>query len=152
MYDVVFAENVTIEALNPHNFALKNEYIDNLISTAWLVVTRVAPEVEGIKVIKGFLSESYIRANFKSAGDAVFQHGKGLALELTWNDFTVDKATTTGLTLINTCIEPLYVVVDSNRTKLCVYRKLLTDKSELVQMIDGAIRKVKTIDLNASMF
>jgi len=148
MYDIVFAENVTIESLNPHNFAMKNEYIDNLISTAMLIVPKIAMEHSGIRVLRGFLSNAYIRDNFKTdIADYVQKHSMGLAIELSWDMFDLDEATSMGLLLIEQVIEPLFVLVDPDRKKLCVYRRYLKDNSCLSQVIGGKLRTVKSIEV-----
>ena len=108
-YDVKFAENVTIESLNPHNFALKNEYIDNLLSTAWLLIPAIGREYGDLKIIRGFMSEAYMRSQNYRVENAphIAQHAQGLALEVTWTMFNTDDAINTGLDLINTSLEPL---------------------------------------------
>lgn len=148
MYDIVFAENVTIESLNPHNFAMKNEYIDNLISTAMLIIPKIACEHTGIRIIRGFVSAAYIRDNYNTdVADYVLKHANGLALEVTWDMFDLDDSTSVGLTLIDSIQEPLFVLIDMSRKKLCVYRKYLKDNSCLSQVIDGKLRTVKTIEV-----
>jgi hypothetical protein len=145
-YGVVFAENVTIESLNPHNFAMKNEYIDNLISTAWLLIPKIARQQSGLRIVKGFLSDSYMRQHYRTDNaDYILKHAKGLALEVTWDMFTADDATNVGHDIIRECLEPIYVIVDSSRKKICIYRRYLTDKSVLAQLVDGSQRVVKSI-------
>lgn len=148
MFNVKFAENISIESLNPHNFAMKNEYIDNLISTAWLIIPKIATDVDGLRVVKGFLSDAYMRQNYRLEKlEHLTRHGSGLALELTWESFTVDDATSIGIKLLEETLEPLLVIVDTNRSKLCVYRRFLKDKSLLTQMIDNNQRLVKSIEI-----
>lgn len=148
MYDVKFAENVSIENLNPHNFAMKNDYIDNLFSTAWLIVSKIGREQSGLKIIKGFLTAAYMREHYKTDGaDYLLKHAEGLALEVTWDMFTTDDATSVGLMLINESLEPLFIIVDGQRKKICVYRKYLDSKSVLAQLVNGTQRVVKSIDI-----
>lgn len=145
-YGVVFAENVTIESLNPHNFAIKNEYIDNLLSTAWLLIPKIGVRQSGIRIIKGFLSEAYMRKHYKTDNALhLLQHSRGLALEVSWDMFTVDDALLVGHALMDECYEPLYIIIDPSRKKLCIYRKYLEDKSSLCQLIDGGIRTIKNL-------
>lgn len=148
-YDVKFAENVTIESLNPHNFALKNEYIDNLLSTAWLLIPAIGREYGDLKIIRGFMSEAYMRSQNYRVENAphIAQHAQGLALEVTWTMFNTDDAINTGLDLINTSLEPLYVIVDPERKKICMYRRYLKDTSTLSQIVDGSLRVIKNVSI-----
>ena len=87
-------QNITLESLNPHNFHLKNDYINNLLSTAFIILPIVAEHVTGIEVTKGFLSRSYLRSPSRDIkiSHVVYKHSIGLALELTWDNWTYEEA------------------------------------------------------------
>ena len=58
METLKIANAVTIEQLNPLNFALKNQYFSNLITTALLIVpTATAIAGDSVRVVTGFLSK-----------------------------------------------------------------------------------------------
>lgn len=144
MYDLMFAENCSIEQLNPHNFALKNNYIDNLISTGMTLIPRLSNYGIGqVTVLKGFLSRAYVTQNigcFKY--DFMHKHTEGLAVELTWDNFDVSDATSTALGLAETIPEPVLLVVNTDKKSLAIYRDTL-DQTVVNQIVSGQIRTVK---------
>ena len=97
MAELTFANHITMKELNPHNFALKNTYISNLISTA-LNVIPILNEVIGvehIKITRGFISNMYLRDRIKVPDwkmQNMLKHTEGLALEFTWKDFEFSDA------------------------------------------------------------
>lgn len=65
MEHLKIANSVTIEQLNPLNFALKNQYFSNLITSALIVIpTATKISMEPVTVTKGFLSKAYIQNKF----------------------------------------------------------------------------------------
>ena len=98
MNTLQFADNVTMTELNPHNFALKNDYISNLISTA-LKVVPYANSMFGshnIKVKRGFLSRSYIQEELLNTTNTnisdLYKHAEGLGITISWINFDSDSA------------------------------------------------------------
>ena len=97
MRKLIFSEQITLHEINPHNFALKNDYISNLIDTAMLVIPpadALLPD-RNLRVVTGFLSRSYILEQVEKDTDLftdLIQHSEGLAIELTWDNFTPDEA------------------------------------------------------------
>lgn len=98
MKQLKLAHGIKISDLNPHNFALKNDYMNNIISCG-LILTDCISKCgfkNSVNIVKGFLSNSYIADNLAvSAGkciDFLMQHSRGNAIEITFDDFTVDKA------------------------------------------------------------
>ena len=92
--NINFAHGVTIYELNSYNCALKNDYINNLISMAFKILPLYNTIVGGIEITQGFISEAMAKDTdfIKSERDRNFC--KGLAIEFTWAGYTVDSAIT----------------------------------------------------------
>ena len=129
MNELKFADNVTMRELNPHNFALKNDYISNLISTA-LNVIPYANEVIGsdrVRITRGFLSYSYITQELNIPSRLIkdiIKHSEGMAIELTWKEFDNEEA----LVLAKTVVTELSlqhiqvkVVINTVKSKISFY-------------------------------
>jgi hypothetical protein len=101
-------------------FALKNDYMDNLISTAFMVFP-IAAEILGDRkffIKRGFQSHAYITQEVEAAiTSELIKHTKGLALEFTWEGWTEEDALVVGKALYQRMKEPIKVIVNSeNRT------------------------------------
>lgn len=117
---IVIANGVSISTLNPQNFALKNDYMDNLLSTAFMVFP-IAIEVLGDRrfiIKRGFQSHAYITQEVEAAiTSELFKHTKGLALEFTWEGWTEEDALIVAKALYQRMKEPVKIIVNSdNRT------------------------------------
>ena len=126
---LMFADNITMSELNPHNFALKNDYISNLVSTALAVIpyANLMLGKDKVFVTNGFLSRSYIQQELnlpKRKVEDMYKHAEGKALEITWEDFDVESA----INLTNYMI-PIFVkeedkvkmVIDSVKGRVSFY-------------------------------
>lgn len=124
-----FADNVTMAELNPHNFALKNDYISNLISTALNVIpyANLVIGKEKVLVTKGFLSRSYIQQELqlpKRRVEDFYKHAEGKAIEITWEDFDVESAIAFTTYMIPIFIKEgdcVKMVIDSVKNRLSFY-------------------------------
>ena len=149
MSNIMFADNVTMAELNPHNFALKNDYISNLISTALAVIpyANLIIGKENIQVVRGFLSRSYIQQEMalpKRRVDDIYKHAEGKAIEITWSDFDVESA----INLTNYMIpiftkegEKVKMVIDAVKSKLAFYFD--SDKLEVGEETKEGYRVIK---------
>ena len=134
MAELTFANHITMKELNPHNFALKNTYISNLISTA-LNVIPILNEVIGvehIKITRGFISNMYLRDRIKVPDwkmQNMLKHTEGLALEFTWKDFEFSdallaaKEVKLSLQLKN---EEVMIAIDTKRKRLHIILEPIT--------------------------
>lgn len=147
--DVKFGENTTLQNLNPLNFALKNEYADNLLSTALLIIPKVE-EYHKVEVITGFIAKAHLASTFRinEHNRWLRQHTVGLALQFTWDKFDMQDALKIANVLAETIIEPIYVIVDGTNRKLCVIRGYLKDVTKIDSSIDDYIREVKIIKVS----
>lgn len=97
-FEFVIAQGVTLSELNPENNALKNEYADNLITTAMIILLDIWRRFNGIKITKGFVSSGKMYKEILPKTGRVKptvyekKHTLGLALEITWPDYDTDRA------------------------------------------------------------
>ena len=130
MAQVVIFNGVDISTLNPHNFHLKNDYIDNLLSTAFLIFPKLKSIFgnTSVRIEKAFLSASYVRNNFTTITDNLLAHTKGLAVEFTWEGFDNDSATQVALHLYDAIKEPVLIIIKTFSNRLYVRRNVKEKK------------------------
>lgn len=95
MSEIVIANGVTLEAINPRNCALKTDYLDNLLTTAFSIFPRVASVIgdRRITVIRGYLPYAYIMQEMTEAPDKeLLKHAKGKAFVFSWENFKEHEA------------------------------------------------------------
>ncbi len=117
---IIIAKGVSLSTLNPQNFALKNDYMNNLISTAFMAFP-VAAEILGDRkffVKRGFQSHAYVTEEVESAiTSELIKHTKGLAVEFTWEGWTEENALVVGKAIYQQIADPVNVIVNTeNRT------------------------------------
>jgi len=105
----ILGNGITMRQLNIHNAALKNEYIDNLISTAMFVISnirRITGDQIQLIVKRGFIANSVIRNNYKNFEDKdLQQHSRGLAIQLSLETFQDNQAFNIALDFMQICKE-----------------------------------------------
>ena len=137
------ANTATIEELNPLNFALKNTYISNLLSTALIVIPTATKVVgETVKVMTGFLSRAYIKQTFEYTNklNDILKHSEGLALEITWYDFTLEEATEIGKKVMTSSDTKIKALINLNRKSISFY--LDSNTSILLQDTGDSVRTI----------
>jgi len=159
--ELIFAKNVTIDNLNPHNFALKNEYITNLISTALNTIPYANDllGVDSVVISNGFASYKYMNevslSNFvrnqKGCNNCMIQRellfSKGLAIGLTWKDFDPNIAIQVAKNiLLNNDV--INIVIDIIGKKLNVYFNVILNGKPITK----SIIEEKTTDGNRIVF
>ncbi len=117
---IIIANGVSLSTLNPQYFALKNDYMDKQISTAFMVFP-IAANIIGDRtfLIKlGFQSHAYVTQEVEAAITSErIKHTKGLAIEFTWVEWTEEDPLVIGKALYQRMKEPVKVIVNSeNRT------------------------------------
>lgn len=133
--DLIFAEGITLNQINPHNFSLKNKYMDNLITTSMTVLPVIERSLENkqLKILKGFLSNSYALDRFETMTRSLILHTKGLALEISWDDFNENNAYFVAHNLFDYAKKnniKLRIVIDINNEFIAVYYR--TSKLQIV--------------------
>ncbi|MFA7142569.1 MAG: hypothetical protein WC175_01110 [Candidatus Dojkabacteria bacterium] len=125
--DLIFADYIRLSNINPHNFALKNEYISNLITTCMNIIPVVNSIVgkECTRVTRGFLSRQYMLDNLdipERMFDDLMKHSKGLALEMTFEPFDPDVS----ISVANAVIEndkQVKVIIDNKKRRISFFRE-----------------------------
>lgn len=90
MRDVIkFGKTVTFEDLNPHNFHLKNDYINNILFAALSTFPALNAEGVDAKVLRGFVSSAYMENNMPEMRkhDYSGRYTQGLGLQITWDEY-----------------------------------------------------------------
>ena len=122
---LVIANGVTVWTLNPHNMALKNNYWENLLATAFTVfpnVTRVIGDKE-IIVKRGFQSHAYIMQEVDPmANSDLLKHAKGMAVEFTWKGCTEDELMLVASSIFDGSSEAVKIVIDTEEMTVYVSR------------------------------
>lgn len=145
--DFIFANGITLAHINQHNDALKNQYMDNMLSTAASILPMIESGLNDERIIvkKCFVSN----AHMKELGHDVFDNlvqpfTKGLAIEVTWDDFNIETAHLVAHKLYDYCYKNklLYkIIINVKRKSLTVYRK--ERKLQIVEKINEKFKIVR---------
>ena len=139
--EFVLRNGFSIRDLNPENYALKNDYIDNLFTTAYQVIDKIAiPSGLNISIVRGFLSRNYIENELSKEAEGhtlIYRFSKGLALSITWDDFNYASALTVARHFVDSVSNSTCIVTDKC---LEVYRK--TKKQEILHKTSSETRRV----------
>ena len=123
---LVIANGVTPWTLNPHNMALKNNYWENLMATAFTIFPRVTPvtgDDREIIVKRGFQSHAYIMQEVDPTADSdLLKHAKGMAIEFTWKDCNEDELMLVASSIYEGAQDPVKIVVDIEKHTVYVSR------------------------------
>ncbi len=148
MNKIKFADNVTMESLNPHNFALKNDYINNLVYTA-LAIIPYANEYIGadkVRVTRGFLSRKYMQDEIRippKKVDDLYKHAEGLAIELTWDNFDTESAIGLARFILNPVTrfkDQVKIVINGNKKRISFY--LNVNETEVYEDTTDGLRQI----------
>lgn len=126
--EIVIIDGVTLTSLNPKNYALKNTYLSNILTTAFKTLPKVYEAVkEPLKVLRCFMSASYVNANFSYAKRAVLRRfTKGMSIEVTWDNWDADEALRAAYMVYEVFDEDVNdnaeVILDLDRKTLIVHR------------------------------
>ena len=86
-----FAKGVSIAELNQFNHALKNDYINNLISTAFKIFPFIDKVVDGIRIVNGFVSDAHAKAMDMVRSSTHKAFTNGTAIEFTWMSYNKEQ-------------------------------------------------------------
>ena len=142
---LVICEGVTIFTLNPHNMALRNDYINNLLGTAFLVfpiVSKCLGYKTKIMIIRGFESSAYIRQELGRTSSAeTYKHSCGFAVEFTWDGWTEEVMRYLALELYDKISEYVRIVFDTTKKSIQVSRDW--PQSRLIEKTRNETRTIK---------
>lgn len=125
--DLIFAEHIRLSNVNPNNFALKNEYISNLMATCFSLIPTIVSVVgeDRVRVTRGFLSRQYMLDNLdvpEKAFDDVFKHSKGLALEITFEPYDPEISVALAKA-IEDSDNQVKIIIDNKKQRISFYRE-----------------------------
>lgn len=89
-----FGKTVTFEDLNPHNFHLKNDYINNILFCALNTFPYLNSEGIDAKIVRGFVSNGYMEQNLPLVYKEKYsyKYTQGLGLIITWDSYDSTEA------------------------------------------------------------
>lgn len=122
---LIIADGVTLRTLNPHNMALKNDYMENLLVTAFIAFPKIVSALgpRQFKVVRGFESHAYIMQETQGTiSNDLLRHAKGYALEFTWKSATADDLMLAAIAIYDNISEPIKIIVDMEYNTLYVGR------------------------------
>jgi len=110
----MLSEGVDMQSLNPMNFALKNDYIDNLLTIGMIISTNVN---RPITIVEGFVSRSKLTEDCRKGLD--LNHATGNAISFTWDDFNEQNALGLGHRLLD--LYQCSVVINMDKGVVSLY-------------------------------
>jgi len=146
-HELKFADKVTMDELNPHNFALKNEYISNTISTALNVLPVINAIVgsDKVNVTRCFLSRRFIFDEMNIPVDRIddfLLHSEGLAIEVSIDEWEHELAILICKEVISNNDCAMKTLVDLTRNRLSFYYVKDLEKSIIESYTKDGIRTI----------
>ena len=144
--ELIFGDNIKMNNINPHNFALKNDYISNLMTTCLSIIPVVNRVVgkENSRVTRGFLSRQYMIDHFEMSGslqEDLLKFSQGLALEMTFEPYDNDVAITIAHN-VGESDRQVKVIIDNKKQKRSFFRN--NSFFEIYQKTNEGLRLVFT--------
>lgn len=131
--DFKLSESISITELNPYNCALKNEYIDRILTLGMIVASNV-PEA---KILSCFISEKKLRDENAKGFD--LSHGIGRAITFTWEEFTESSA----IVLANRLVNQYECTVEINVNTSIVRLVYKTKKNKIILISNNSVNIIK---------
>ena len=116
----VIASGVTLNTLNPQNYSLKNDYLENLLVTAFTAFPAAAKVIGDRRFIvrKGFIPYSVLQENDPRASSDQIKHTKGLAVRFAWDGWTPEEGMWVAQAIYQERAEPVKVIVDQQKNEI----------------------------------
>lgn len=140
----IFAKGVTLREINPDNNALKNEFMDNLMTTCSMLLISADSVFDKISVVRGFISAGKLyneilpAAGRSKCNQEEIRHTLGTALEITWEGFDPDKALDFCKEYIKLTDIPVKFIVYNN--SLGFYRDVPSQK--ILRKLDDRVKVI----------
>ena len=139
---IKFGKIVTFENLNPHNFHLKNDYINNLL----FVGLSILPGLEALgyspSVEQCFVSAKYMEASPELMnGRYSDKYSSGLAIRLSLADYDHYALVTDMPSLLSKVASKVYCYLHKN-TKLLEFFFEMNDESKVIEVIGEEERRI----------
>lgn len=140
-----YIENITIRDLNPHNGFLGSDYQDNLWGCGISLLPGLANFASGIKVVRAFESEDYIKKNVLKEGEhfnwACRKYSRGLAVKLTWDNFTFESALAFCHAVLDDYAEKCHCIINTTEKTVEIFRRM---RDQCIKEIsEDSIKKIR---------
>lgn len=113
--EVIFANGVTLQEVVSEGQALKVPYMDGIFTICMSIFPRINNKVDGIKVVKGFISRSQLYNDILNPNERPTKyqllHTRAKALELTWSNFSYEKALVIGRIIFETLEDNMHIII-----------------------------------------
>jgi len=107
---LIIIKGITFDSLNPHNFHLKNDYINNILLVAFSTLPFFTDK-DNVRILNGFLSKSYVRStDMVMATNNKFTRGKSYSI--TWDNFNSIEAIDLSLAIFQSSELPIELIID----------------------------------------
>lgn len=143
MRDVIrFGKSVTLEELNPHNFHMKNDYMNNILFMA----LNVLPALEELgytpKVEQCFLSNKYTASNPELLRERFSErYNKGLGMRVSLDPFDMVGVIVDIPRIVMSINSNVHAYVDMRR-KLVEFFFEMPDESKVIEITDEEERRI----------
>ena len=144
MRDVIkFGKTVTLEDLNPHNFHLKNDYINNLLFAALSVFPYLNNKGIDAKVLRAFISAGYMDENMPEFKNERYsqKYSQGLGLLITWEDYTDLEAISEVSKLVSTIKSNVLARINHAKKQVEILFEM-SDKSKVFELVGTEERQI----------
>ncbi|HNX38197.1 MAG TPA: hypothetical protein PL124_03940 [Candidatus Cloacimonadota bacterium] len=145
MKPIQFADGITLLNLNPFNYALKNDYINNLMNTGMCILPIVADTVVGdISIKKCFTSKKQFLNNDYEKEDPRLsdKFSEGLAIRLTWDEYDANMATQLAYRVMSQLELKMNIAINNTANHITFY--LDTDDQSIYEITpDNSKRIIK---------
>jgi hypothetical protein len=144
MRDVIkLGGDIAFEDLNPHNFHLKNDYINNLLFTALNILPPLAKYNIKPKILLAFVSNSYAQDNLEEyhTNPLFYKFTQGLALRITWDNYSQIDAITIIPDILKDVKSNVYAYLNQDESYVDLYFEM-KDTTKVFEIIDGITRQI----------
>ena len=148
MNEIKFTNDISLEHLNPFNYALKNDYMCNLFSTGLAILPALARTITyPIYVKKAMTSRRVLLSGNKPRNsiDLKLQEkfSEGLALCVSWDMFNASETIEAVQGVMSSLDENLIAVIDNTDNHVSFYRN--TKDKVIYETTEDGNGNVRTI-------
>ena len=131
MNSLQISKAVEYPDLNPHNFALKNTYVSNLLTTALATLPTIERITGGVVgIVRGFDSKKSISCKDVRPDTIDYKFGEGLALEITVQPYDHNLVVLACKKIIDDNNASFKFVIDRAKARVVIYRIKKTSSIE----------------------
>jgi hypothetical protein len=124
---ILFTKDVTLEHLNPLNYSLKNDYMNNLFVTGFSILP-IINRITAMPIIvkRAMASRKTLRSGNKPVWSIentyLDKFTEGMALSVTWDGFEINEAAEIANAIMTGLDEKVVIFINSMDKYMNVYR------------------------------